>query len=240
MGVAGDIFVASRRRCEDIDFRLAPRSPRQDPPALLPIRVVQVTSFCSAVGSPQLKLEKDRNIVFGATVVGVFNRRQGTVESNVSDCSLLLCEPYQARVEGPAMMKPITLARRFAGSLDDEDYASTAACLAPNCRYEIAGTAHLGPEAVIGSYREHGDWAARTLDDVQYESKVCSAQQGGIIVEFSDHVKHAGVAHTYRCEQRLEFDGRGLISSITHVDVPGEQEALAQFFHSVGLSRPNR
>ncbi len=44
MGVAGDIFVASRRRCEDIDFRLAPRSPRQDPSALLPIRVVQVTS----------------------------------------------------------------------------------------------------------------------------------------------------------------------------------------------------
>ncbi len=43
MGVAGDIFVASRRRCEDIDFRLAPRSPRQDPSALLPIRVVRVT-----------------------------------------------------------------------------------------------------------------------------------------------------------------------------------------------------
>ncbi len=44
MGVAGDIFVASRRRCDDIDFRLAPRSPRQDPSALLPIRVVKVTS----------------------------------------------------------------------------------------------------------------------------------------------------------------------------------------------------
>ncbi len=40
----GDIFVASRRRCEDIDFRLAPQSPRQDPSALVPIRVVQVTS----------------------------------------------------------------------------------------------------------------------------------------------------------------------------------------------------
>ncbi len=46
MGVAGDIFVASRRRCEDIDFRLAPRSPRQPPSALLPIRVVQVTRAC--------------------------------------------------------------------------------------------------------------------------------------------------------------------------------------------------
>ena len=48
MEVAGDIFVASRRRCEDIDVRLAPRSPRQDPPALLPIRVVQVTSMRAA------------------------------------------------------------------------------------------------------------------------------------------------------------------------------------------------
>ena len=137
-------------------------------------------------------------------------------------------------------MEPIALARRFASNLDDEDYASAAACLAPNCRYEIAGTAHLGPEAVIGSYREHGEWAAQTLDDVQYESKVCSGQQGGIVVEFVDHIKQTGVAHTYRCEQRLEFDERGLISAITHVDVPGKQEALAQFFHSVGLSRPNR
>ncbi len=42
LGVAGDIFVTSRRRCEDIDFRLAPRPPRQDPSALVPIWVVQV------------------------------------------------------------------------------------------------------------------------------------------------------------------------------------------------------
>ena len=45
MGVAGDIFVASRRRCEYIDFPLAPCSPRQDPSALLPIRGVQVTAY---------------------------------------------------------------------------------------------------------------------------------------------------------------------------------------------------
>ena len=41
MGVAGDIVVTSRRRCKDIDFRLAPRSP-QDPSALAPIWGVQV------------------------------------------------------------------------------------------------------------------------------------------------------------------------------------------------------
>ena len=44
MGVAGDIFVASRPRCKNIDFRLAPRSHQQDPSALVPIWVVQVTS----------------------------------------------------------------------------------------------------------------------------------------------------------------------------------------------------
>ena len=45
MGVARDIFVASRRRCQNIDFRLAPRSHPQDPSALEPIWVVQVTMF---------------------------------------------------------------------------------------------------------------------------------------------------------------------------------------------------
>ena len=56
MGVAGDIFVTSRRRCEDIDFRFAPRSPRQDPSALVPIWVVQVTSAESPEALREIQL----------------------------------------------------------------------------------------------------------------------------------------------------------------------------------------
>jgi hypothetical protein len=56
-------------------------------------------------------------------------------------------------------------------------------------------------------------------------------------VEFVDYLDHAGIHHTHRCEQHLEFDKQGLISSIRHVDLPGEQEALDQFFELADLRR---
>ncbi len=59
MGVAGDIFVTSRRRCENIDFRLAPRSRRQDPSALVPIWVVQVTRRVIALLKVRVYLDFD-------------------------------------------------------------------------------------------------------------------------------------------------------------------------------------
>lgn len=86
------------------------------------------------------------------------------------------------------------LAQRFASSLDHEDYPTAAACLAPACRYETGAQIHLGPEAIIGSYREHGDWAASTLDSVRYESVVRTGEPGELIVEFIDHIEHARVA----------------------------------------------
>ncbi len=55
-----------------------------------------------------------------------------------------------------------------------------------------------------------------------------------------DHLRHAGHAHTHRCEQHLDFDDAGLITRIRHVDLPGEQEALRAFFAVVGLDRDRK
>ena len=136
------------------------------------------------------------------------------------------------------IQKHLDLARRFASSLDAVDYVSTAACLAPDCRYEIGGTTHVGPDAIVASYRKSSDWATGTLDDIQYESNVRPGEHGTVVIEFVDHLKHAGITHTHRCEQRLQFDESGLISSIKHVDLAGEQEAMDRFWDLTGLSRP--
>ena len=82
----------------------------------------------------------------------------------------------------------------------------------------------------------HGDWAARHLDEVTYESEVRARDDGEIRVRFTDHVRHAGIAHTYRCEQLLSFDDAGLIRAIRHVDLPGEASALQAFYARVGLA----
>lgn len=135
------------------------------------------------------------------------------------------------------MSRPLNVARAFARSLDKEAYAETAACLAPDCRYTIGGKTHVGPAAIIASYR-NGDWAAATLDEVRYESAVRPGVEGTAVVEFVDHLLHAGVCHTHRCEQHLRFDDDGRIAAITHVDLPGEQAAVAAFLDRTGISRP--
>lgn len=133
-------------------------------------------------------------------------------------------------------MSPEQLAARFARCLDAEDYGGAAACLADGCRYDAGDATHTGPAAIVAAYRAHGDWAARHLDEVTYESEVHARDDGEIRVRFTDHVRHAGVAHTYRCEQVLSFDDAGLIRAIRHVDLPGEASALQAFYVRAGLA----
>lgn len=135
------------------------------------------------------------------------------------------------------MTDTLTIARRFAAALDEEDYPTAAACLARSCVYETPEKTYRGVCEIIGSYWEHGDWAARNLDSVRYESAVRTGDDGEAIVEFIDHVVHSGASHTYRCEQRLKFDDLVRISRITHADLPGERDRLRLFFREVGVEK---
>ena len=67
-------------------------------------------------------------------------------------------------------------------------------------------------------------------------NEVRSAPTGAMIT-FLDHLAHHGHTLTHRCEQHLEFDEAGRICRILHVDLPGEREALAAFFKTLGITR---
>jgi ketosteroid isomerase-like protein len=129
------------------------------------------------------------------------------------------------------------LAKRFAESLDNEDYDTARACLRPDAVYQIGGDEHRGPEAIVASYRGNGDWAARTLDHIEYESSAQATGDFSAKITFVDRIEHAGEKLVHRCEQHLEFDDGGRIRAIRHVDLPGEPEALEAFFQRVGLAR---
>ena len=135
------------------------------------------------------------------------------------------------------MSDRLAVAERFAAALDREDYAAAAACLAPDCEYEFRGRVLRGPEAVLASYREAGEWGAGKLDEVRYESSVRAGPGDGATVTFVDHLEHRGARHTHRCEQQLDFAADGRIRRIEHVDLPGEREALEGFFSRVGIAR---
>jgi hypothetical protein len=127
-------------------------------------------------------------------------------------------------------------ARRFARALDAEDYDGVATCLSWTCEYSIHDRILRGGPAIIASYREASTWAASIIESVQYETEVRSAPTGAVIT-FLDHLAHHGHTLTHRCEQHLEFDEAGRIYRILHVDLPGEREALAAFFKTLGITR---
>lgn len=137
------------------------------------------------------------------------------------------------------MSDHLAVAARFAHALDREDYGAAAACLAPTCEYSIGSEMHRGPEAIIATYRESGEWAAAQLDSVRYESSVRPSVDapGGAIVTFTDHIEARGHRLAHRSEQRLWFDEAGRIRLIEHVDLPGERDALEVFFAQVGIAR---
>jgi hypothetical protein len=124
---------------------------------------------------------------------------------------------------------------RFARALDAEDYDYVATCLSSTCEYSIRDRIVRGGPAIVESYREAGTWAASMLDSVRYETEVRSAPTGAVIT-FLDHLSHHGNTLTHRCEQYLEFDEAGQICRILHVDLPGEREALAGYFKTLGTT----
>ncbi len=130
-------------------------------------------------------------------------------------------------------------ARRFSDALDREDYTTAEECLDTACRYRIDTDLHEGPEAILASYRESGDWASATLDGIRYES-LLREEGDHVVVTYLDHLEHAGRFFTHRCEQVLEFGKSERIAGIEHRHLPGEREALGKFFAEVGLVSRSR
>lgn len=129
------------------------------------------------------------------------------------------------------------VAQAFAKALDREDYAGVAGLMDSSARYSLDDEEIAGPPAIVESYRKNGDWAARTLDNVTYESSVEVDVAGRAVITFFDHIEHAGARITHVCEQCIHIGDSGLVERIEHHDLPGQRERLAVFFKRVGVDR---
>ncbi|QDU58730.1 SnoaL-like domain protein [Aeoliella mucimassa] len=127
------------------------------------------------------------------------------------------------------MKNAIEIAERFAQALDSEDYESAQELLSEACEYSCRGQSHVGPTAIIASYKGNGDTADSKFDSVDYESSVSDMPDGTALITFVDHFALKGKSHTFRCEQVLEVDNNGQITRIVHRDLPGQREALTEF-----------
>jgi hypothetical protein len=129
----------------------------------------------------------------------------------------------------------LDVASRFARALDEENYPTAFALLAPDCEYTVRGVTHRGPNAIVASYKGNGDEAARIFDSIVYGSEVHAAGADCAVIQFTDRIQHAGQSLTHVCEQQVTINDDGLITRIEHHDLPGERERLEAFKHTFGI-----
>ena len=133
----------------------------------------------------------------------------------------------------------LRIARAFARALDEEDYVAASKLLDPNCVYHIQGSEFTGPEAILAEYEKNGTYAAETFDSVAYESDVRPTGDREAVITFTDHLRHRGHELVHTCEQLVELSEADLVQRIEHRDLPGQAEALSEFFRETGLASGN-
>jgi len=128
-------------------------------------------------------------------------------------------------------------AMRFAAALDGGIYDALPGLLTADCEYITRDEHCIGPDAIARSYRTADVWVKAHIESVVYESSVREGPHGTAIVTFFDHLVHAGLRHTYSCEQELQFEAGGRICRITHREIPAEREAADVFLLRIGVAR---
>jgi len=135
---------------------------------------------------------------------------------------------------------PITLAKRFADSLDRRDYDALFGLIATDCQYEIQDRLIGSNAAIIQAYRENTEWAFDVFDRIEFESDVIPESEVSARITFTDHLYFGSDVHDYRCQQILHLDNSGRIDRIIHIDLAGEAAALRAYFEVCGIVPPRR
>jgi hypothetical protein len=127
---------------------------------------------------------------------------------------------------------------QFADRLDRRDYDGLRDLLAADCRYELPDRRLVGCDAIIEAYRAGTEWAFAAFDQIDFESDLVAESDTSARVTFTDHLRSGERTHVFRCQQIVEWNSQGKIARIVHVDLPGEQTALREFFAKCGVVPP--
>lgn len=124
----------------------------------------------------------------------------------------------------------LILARKFAAALDASDYETARPMLAANCVYLVSdATTIVGPDAIIEHFQCADASMRQRFDEADYGSFVQLTGPASAVVDFLDRIRRGTVWHEYRYREYLQFADAGLIESIVHEDIPGENETLRKF-----------
>ena len=83
---------------------------------------------------------------------------------------------------------------RFAAALDADDFVTLEPLMAPDCWYMIRADTHVGPAAIVASYRQGSSPARELFETVVFSHRAPVRLQGGTFrIDFVDELRaHAG------------------------------------------------
>lgn len=134
----------------------------------------------------------------------------------------------------------VSLAQRFANSLDCRDYDALYNLLDSECTYEVQDRLISESEAIVETYRRNTEWAFDAFDRIEFESSVLPESDTTARVTFVDRLYFGSMMHEYRCQQIVRIDNRnGRIVHIFHVDLATRQRLSLLFSTNVASVRRN-
>jgi hypothetical protein len=128
----------------------------------------------------------------------------------------------------------LQIAQEFAALMDQNRFEEAVRLLSDDCKYFIGSQVLVGPEQIAASYSANYESASKRLDEIIFLSEIVELDQLRFRLCYLDRIRKGSVWHEHRCEQIIKFQGKQ-IAEIRHVDLPGELDALQEFYSRVGL-----
>lgn len=130
------------------------------------------------------------------------------------------------------------IVKSLAQALDDDDYETVRALLAPDVVYEIGDETIVGPQAVVASYRAASEMAHRLFDRVEYGHQVIgTVERTKFRVRYTDVLTAGDETHVHHAEQEVTVDLELGVARIVETPVPGERQKLDEFMERHSISR---
>jgi hypothetical protein len=127
------------------------------------------------------------------------------------------------------------VARDLARALDRDDYAAAARLIASDCEYDTGREVLRGADDIVASYQANSAWGRETFDALIFESRVNPPTGQRVAVRFVDIIRKGDLEYRHECIQEFTVGQDGKVVRIVHQDLPGETEALHDFFRRCGI-----
>lgn len=132
----------------------------------------------------------------------------------------------------------LNVAIKFGQTLDNDDFENFKKILDPKCHYEIGCQVLTTNDSIAGLYEKNMKAGKLKFDELRWgEAEVKQVNENDFDVYFSDFLKHQGIAHNYKCKQRITINDQNLVEKIEHIELPGEKEKLTAYYQKVGLTK---